>query len=57
MDEPAFRHVIQRLEATGGADIVLIDGRLYYLTAEQLTSDTAPEAAREFLEERTDDQQ
>ncbi|MFG6159664.1 hypothetical protein ACGTNG_12730 [Halomonas sp. 1390] len=56
MDEPTARRVIRHLIAAGGTDVVLIDGRLYRLTAEQLGKN-APEAAREFMEDHPDAEQ
>jgi len=53
MDEAAFRHVTDHLMAVGGTDVLMIDGRMYQLTAEQL-SEKAPEAVRQFLEGQDD---
>ncbi|MDR5867965.1 hypothetical protein [Halomonas koreensis] len=57
MQESAARQAIDHLLAAGGTDIVQLDGRLYRLTAEQLTPDTVSEAARELLEGQDDAQQ
>lgn len=56
MDEHTARRIIRHLMAAGGSDVLLLDGRMYRLTAEQLR-ENAPEAAREFLEEHADAQQ
>jgi len=56
MDEETARRAIRHLLAAGGTDVVTLDGCMYRLTAERLRDD-APEAAREFLEGRTNDQQ
>ncbi|QFT84931.1 hypothetical protein FIU88_08080 [Halomonas sp. THAF12] len=55
MNEAAARQAIDHLLAAGGTDIVQLDGRLYRLTAEQLTPDTVSDAAREILESQSDD--
>ncbi len=50
--QQAVRHLTR---TNGSADIVIVDGRIYEISARELDTDTVRQAVRNLIEERSND--